>query len=889
MKELIYRRESGGFETRCADGVSAANRHRGTQYSLSCMNEADENSFCYRQLRMDDGTIATGASYLDPRLHGNRRSTVGHIIFAQAGEVEALLDSYPSSSKYFSLFREELKKNEQLHSQPAEMEIPMRAYLYHTKGGLECAPAILRAAFHTPESLSAMFEALLDAASSNARMVVIFGQEEASAQSEKSVERQIRFAEQGRAIIEALFACLPNVLVRYMGYISPAAEDKDNALFCVRYSRPREISASMSPHTYTFNIAKQEFKGPTNANHAAKEYADELAGLVFRADAAAFARIRTLKKQLDDAELYDVKNVPASLILRYRFYNDARKLSNEDIRDLLDWYIGAVDAAEKNERDLDQSAFWGLVDRWVIEWLLPQIYACSASWKDTDPVFSSRRVREIYGVGQRLHRMGRAGAAHYQKYFDGRLGSAPMLDASSENTVTDQLLDFMLGQLKDAQDANIGSKVLYWQSIERWLLDAWNSGHVLNDQKALEVVDCIYRLDRNRGAAFMEAYARDCVHRAVSPLKLIHTSFSRAVYQNLLKRDVAYVTQSMHRDLDGKDPCTELAVLKAFLNYRKMVGGTQELQDCYLAICADSRKKALNGIGKGNIETAFEQLKSSAPDSVPGVYDQLDPTVDMRALMEKRIVEVLRNMDIYAFYPEKASLAAEAAELLDRDVGGRQWSTRIKKLEEVNRLQFNEMDEGQFHQLMEDDFGARNDRGLAQKCKAVLWKNICRSFGENAADNRALLMALALYSNNDGYFNPRDIMRGLEELNIEPKKFLSFCKKQVRSEPDALRGLAYVAAAVLDYDSGELKRGSDQDISYPGMPRERRREETREKNREKNRTKKEIDRESPKEEKSQSTGMFAGVPSIAAAVMVVAGASGLAASLIGLLNSVGLI
>ena len=883
MKELIYRRAASGYKIdRCAEGISAANRTTGSAHATSCMKEVEEayvaanrlqepektarmkmvmDAVTYRQFRLDDGTVALGVGYMDP--HGSRNSLMGHMLYAAGEEIARLLNSYPSQSSYFSRFRGEYQQNEQLHSAPEEMEIPVENYLSGSRGGLASALDFLKKIFQTPENLAGVFEALLDAASDNAKMVVLFGPEEA----------HDVMAERGRAIIEALFACLPNVLTRHLGYISPAHTDAGNAIFGVRYSKVRNIDGKLRNYAYSYNLMEQKLTLPPKPDHAAAEYAAELAQLVFAGNEAAVKRIGALKNLLDDEELYHHTDVPGKLALRYRFYNNAAALSAQDKKELLDWHHGVIDGAEKKKDASlpDRSKFWAEVDRWILGYAAGDIYANSGAWKDTDPVYSQRRIAEIYNDGQKLFAMQRKEAQAYLNYFANRIGVQPLLDPASEQRVTADLVKYVRDQLNKAQDTRFAERILYWNPIQRWFNKCWCGGMLLNDRNSFDAVKRMYDLDPELAAGYIGAYADHVRRSEAKLLDLVRTNFGRAVYQTILNDTPNYVADSMRRELDKLNLFgvpTDSEVVAKFVHYRRLIDGNEALVQCFHSICDSRLSYTMRQAQPEHLPQLFAELEADEENPcMINTCKQLNPARDARSIIENRIVELTRADGVYPLYPGKVKLARDVAALLDRKGGQGVWAQRLRVLDKAHTLLLNDLTDEEFDRLMEFGFGAGNDRVLADRVVQLLWQNIERTFKEDDADLKKLVMALALRSGGGG-FSPSAIVKEIERFDVAPKKLFAFCKKTAKGAGE--RGIGYVAAKVLEL-AGEDNLRRDDWAPYPGRAYEGENSYY-------------DDEEAPK----ASSGMFAGIPMAVAAAMVVVFGGGLAASVIGVLNCIGL-
>ena len=855
MKELIYRRGSAGYEIdRCAEGLSAASRVNGPLNANKGLNDKDRETFCYRQFRLEDGAIVLSAGYADPYSAADRNTLLCHLLYADGPEAGALLDSYPANSGYFSRFREAFARDDQFHAAPGEMEIPLQTYL-DAPGGLPVAAQTLRERFPEPEALAAAFEALLDAASDHPRAVVLFGPDEPTQQ----------LAETGRSVIEALLAPLPNVLIRHLGYLSPGLTDSDNALFGVRYSRRRTISSALRGYAYVIDLTTGELRQPNGANHAAAEYARELAQLMLRGDELSLSRVRQMKKMLDDEGLYHEKDVPAQLAMRYRFYSGPDRLAAADRETLLDWRHRVILDAEKTPGALDRSKFWAVVERWAAESALPGLYADPRAWKD-----AAKRIDELYRDGQRLFLLGRPEAERYFRAFSARLGAAPMLDAASEDKVRRQLIDCVLKELQRSKDNRFAERILYWNAIERWMRQTWNAGELFQDNAACEAVRRLYDLDPRHGEAYVDAFAEACARSGKPLLSVTGSAFGRTAFDRLAERRPETVEERMSQELGGKNlfalpgsadgpsrpgeaPALDGAVVGGFVRYRELVKRNERLLNSFEAIVDERLSTALRRAQSADLPRLFAELKAAEQENhIVGVCRTLIPRRDAREAIENCIAALTRSEGVYPWFPQHPALARDVAELLDRRTGT-DWSGRLKVLEKAHGLDLAALEDDDFDALMERGFGG-DDPALDDAVRRILWQNVERSFDGKRRDSRRLLMALALCG-GAGRFSPAVVLKGFETLGVPREKALAACKKLRRA--DAVRGAEYVAQQVYAFGA---EREKVEWAEYPGYASPRRR----------------------------SRGMFAGVPMPAAIAVAAASCAGLAASVVGFLVNVGL-
>lgn len=856
MKELIYRRNATGYAIdRCAEGISASSRAKGPLNAKKGLSDADRETFCYSQFRLEDGTIAISAGYADPYSANNRNSLMCHLLYVDASEIGQLMNGYPSDSDYFLRFREAFIKDQKHHAGAGETEIPVEAYL-NRADGLQDAAQLLRERFRDVDTLAAVFEALLDAASNNPRMIVLFGPDEPLEQ----------MAWTGRRIIEAMLAPLPTVLGRHLGYMSPGLTDADNALFGVRYSRPRPIDRTLRNHAYVVDLTNNKIECPNGADHAAAAYASELATLIFKGDAASLNRVRQMNRLLNDEGLYHVQNVPAKLALRYRYYSAPGKVSAEDREALLDWHHQIVMEAEKDPAALLHSKFWIVVDKWIEGFALPSLHENPGIWQKPE-----QRVDELYRDGQRLFLLGSDRADCYYQLFSQRLGVKPMLTEAREDVVSQQLIDCMMKELRRAKDNRFAERNLYWDLIERWLCRQWRAGRFFQNNAACEVVRRLYDLDQKRGENYVDIFAKYCCDNARPLLPISKSRFGRAVIACIIAHRPDFVAESMQKELGNKNlfalpgnsvdstqkieaPVLDDGMMNDFVSYRALVAKQEKLLARFEEIVENRFAESLRRAHQGDVARLIAEIRAAEQENhIISVCGRLIPRVNAREEIEKRLVALLSNEGIYNYYPKYPELAREVAELLDRRCGTN-WVGRLKSLRRAHELKLTELNDDTFNSLMERGFGD-GDSSVNSHVRRLLWQNIVESFSGKHRDNRRLLMALALCDCGGG-FSPANIMRCFKELELSPKEALTICKKL--KSADAMRGVEYVARLVYAYGADE----TDVDwAEYPGRASLQKR----------------------------TGAMFGGIPMPVPVLVAVLSCAGLVSSVLGVLINIGLI
>lgn len=851
MKEFIYRRDEGGFAfVRCAVGVSEAQRNAIANQAYPatvCMESAatTTDEIGYLQFRLSDGRVVLMAHYRDAA--GSRQSKLYQFLVTEdEAETRALFEGYPCDVDYFGSFREHYAQVDSLEDMTEGSEVSIETFLSGGRSALQKACQLLKEVFGTPELLAATFDAMLDVASKNQKMLELLGPQEESAAA----------ALRGKRIIEALLACMPPVLATHIGYICPECNDKGNALLGMRYSGKRTVLPSVRQFSYVCDLVQRQCAAPGRPNHSAQAYAAELAQLVFQGDDAALRRLRQLRDALDDAELYENADVPAGIALRYRFLNGVDGIPDADRKTWLDWHHSAVTAGDAHGGFIMRSMFWTLVDDWLVGVMMDGIYAHAREWRDTDPVYSCARVAEIYADGQRLFALGRNEAAAYREWFTQRLEGEGLLNAANQQLVERELVRAFCEQVKRSNDAAFEQRGLYWTSIERWVRKRWMSGALTQDRNVLEAVQKLYVLDMELGKAYVSAYINFVRCAAVSPLKLVQTEFGRAVYAGLLDDEPGFIAERAVREMETQDFFSDSAALNRVLKYQEMMTSVPELATAYADFCESSLRQKIAYFKAQDAARLFRELDAPA-GGIIDIYGRIAPGGDARGPLEAKLFELVKDDGIYLCYPAQPELAGKIAQFLDRRSGKRIWGERLRVLEAVHALDLNALDQ-KFDGLMEDGFDTWGDSVLFTKAQEQLWSAIQENFSENTGNMKALLMALALHNSCGGSFRPTGIKKDLSALDIPEKKLLAYCKH--RNEPNASRGLGYVAHVMCGVLDPKRCEWEDVWVDYPGEERE-----------------------------EKVVGMFAGVPMAVAIASIFVFGGGLAASMIGILMNVGLL
>ena len=773
MRELIYRRTDAGYRIdRCAPDLPKAMQSAGSGYAMAGMSAGvDGLMIYYRQFRLPDGALAVGASYRDP--FGDRKSLMADVLFTRdRAETAALLDRYPTATRYFQKKKQSYSQSGSSAETWAELDMPVSDFVGSHAGDLSACCRMLRGIFVAQPLLQAMFEALLDVASNNPRMIVLFGPD----------ERDEDMAEHGRSIIEALFACLPVSVAARIGYIAPADTDEANALFGIRYSCRRPIADAVKGYAYAFDLVSHDCKAPAQAGRGASEYAAALASLVFSGDQASVEKIRELRRRLDCPELNDCADVPGIAGRFFRVLEGASALPPQDADALLRWRHDAVADMERGARNLDALPMWDAVERWAEDGA-----AMAIRGDDRGAAFGASRLEEAFQDGERLYRAGRGEADAWRGLYEEYLRGVTV-DSGAGQAVVHAFSE----RVKSLERGGQVLPELYATPRENWVLDHWQRGELYGSRACVDAVKRLYALDPDAAGAYLEAEIRASAESRRLREGALSTHFDEAVFDGLAARDPEAAEAAMRAALTGRDPFADDGARAVFGRYMKLSEDHPALLHALHGICAERLSTVTRGLDAKDVPDMIAELTEGG--SFMRECAALGVAEEGRRQLEARLRDVAGQKGVYPYYPDAPDTARALAELL-----GAPWPERLRALEQANGIKLDRLTGDDIDRLLREGWCDADDRELPGRVRALLWARMKQVF-DGAAPSEALLTALALHNCNRRTIDVAGMRRDAEALGVNARKLQSFCKGQ--ADRQAVRGLPYIAQLALEEEDG---------------------------------------------------------------------------------------
>lgn len=838
MKELIYRRTEAGYKIdRCARDLPKSLQASGTGSAMTGMPASmDQSITFYRQFRLSNGGLVVGTSYQDP--FGNRKSGLADLLFAMdRDEAAELLESYPVTNRYFERKKKHYTQTGETARTWDELDVSVPDFAGAKTGDLNLSCRMLKGVFGSVRLLSALFKAMLDVASNNPRMIVIFGPK----------EEEAILAEHGRGIIESLFACLPPTIAVHIGYLCPGNTDEANALFGIRYCAKREISEGVRGFTYIFDLNSKDCRMPAHVNETASDYAEKLAELVFRGDDASVRRIQELKRLLDSPALFEAPDVPKLIGQFYHLVSDGAEISHSEMASLLDWRHKIIEGAEGDSRALDCQSMWNIVERWTSGTAFNAILNNWGKWSNDDTVYSQQRMKQLFEDGEKLYRLNRPEAESWPELYWKYL----LKCARPDNMAGKQLVDEFCDRVGKAKDGAFTDQQLYWPVCEDWVYEQWRNGALFQNKNLAAAVRKLFSLDGERWERFACAEAELVIRGSMPWEPSLNSAYGRFVFERILKKKPDAAIKLMRKSLTSCDPFGDESALMIYERFYRETSGSAQLKKAYDEICAAQVKHVIDNADVCQILDLLDDLDHRG--AFLSACEKLGYQVDVRVALNGRLETLTGSEGIYPLYPDDPATARRLAERL----GGR-WPEINKRLEQVNDLKLETLEVADFDGLLRKGWGTSEERGLFDHLQDLLWQKTLNVF-ENGPVNESLLAALALCNYRDGRINVGEMLRNADRIGISEKKLSAFCRK--RRDDEAMRGLGYLARVLVDNPS-EI-------VSYPGQKLKR------------------LVRE--KYDDAESSSFFAGIPAVAAAVAAPLFVAGLAACTLGLFSQIGLL
>lgn len=832
MKQMIYRRiGSANHSSKGADGYTVAAKAESiTARQLSeaqlrakipplVGRQSRENLF-YKQFQLDESTLAVSCGYDDPQ--GERGSVLVQTMMNESlEERDRYLARLPACSAYFADVEAEYAETGKLGVEGGDMLLSLDDYLARAQCAPEDALDILCREFGSEELLRQMFSAVLDVASRNARMIVVFLNDETMA----------ALTDHGRRIAEALLACLPAQVAAAVGYQSPALDDSDNTTFGLRFAkRERFLPGKAQSYTYYVDAGAGTIQKPRQVDDSAAEYVQELAGLVMCGDAAALERVRALRTALNDSALYMSANIPGELSIRYALTRRPGELTPSEVRRVVDWHHAMIDAAAKKDAvPLERTSFWARVDDWVAGRYLPWMWDNQSRWKKRDPLYDSDCALRVLDDAQRLYAAGRPEAARYARFVEERLFAGRLWSVDPQRLSDRLIADFIRAAERAgrARSAAPLREQLFWPLVERWMRTVWlNARPAPRSRDVYRALEQLYALDalpeRER---YVDAYSQLIFEGRDALYTPNESAFHAAVTQVIQSRDPRQLSRCMAGDLRGRNPYVQGEALPVWLWYRKLAVPGSALESEFREANRRCFAEALRKCRPENLSELTSELENGG--RLIACARRLDPDLPAREEIENHIVAMTRSAGLFGLYPDQIEAAGVAAKLLDRESGGHRRQDEHRALSEVCGMDVNRLMFADFERFAEIVTSGLSD-GTKDRARELLaaamggWKGRVPA----EVDMNSLLLALSMLSlepcGDEGAFalRPERAMGALERLELPQKRLLAHCRKA--ADERAREGVGYLADVMYCYLRQPERRRTGEAAPYPRPRRARR-------------------------------------------------------------------
>jgi len=340
MKQYVYRRFSAtieeGYGSLSSDGISVAHA---TQLS------AESDPFgtvapavrpwiarlrVYKQYALDDRAVALYCGYTDPR--GDRGSILGHDLLADGlEEIGALAGRYPLVTPFFD---EALRSGAVYESRPAAVDLNHPAL---SGRRWDAVMPLIQGLFGArPQLLEQLIQAVMTVARASLPEFIVVAFPEGSAPDFVS--------ESGRMLMEALYACLPPVLIRRLGYLSFSCGCGNTSRFKVRFSTPSAIDLGGAASSYVclFDLGSGRAQAPAHLPLEAGEYSRLAASLLLSGDADSLEKLRALRDAVDDECYLGSEDVAGDIDLHYAVLVRGTGLSPDERGRMILWQARAL-------------------------------------------------------------------------------------------------------------------------------------------------------------------------------------------------------------------------------------------------------------------------------------------------------------------------------------------------------------------------------------------------------------------------------------------------------------------------------------------------------------------------------------------------------------------
>ncbi len=809
MREMFYRRDNkggGGYKVVAKEAsIPAKDESFGSQKALP-VSAGEIPLLTYKQCCTDEGTLMVSCGYIDP--YGNRGSGLTHVLLTEsAAERTALLEAYPSGSGYFQSIREAYSRADApLELESKALNIPLETYLGEGGGGIAAAADLLKDTFGTRELLCQVFSALLDSASANPRMVAV-------ALTGDAIDA---LPEHGRRIAEALFAFLPEPVVARLGYLCPALNLSD-AAFALRFvNNPAIAKSSM---VYLVDPAQGTISKPTGAPTEPGDYVEALVDAILSGDDGALQSMRQLRRELSDWSIFGSKTVRQDIDIRYAMIMRPENLTRQETKLILDWWHSTVVAAsKKREAQFDGYTMWGPVCRWIETYLAPQLWARQSEWKAGNEPYDPRIIRLMFEDGQTLHELGRPEAAFFRDLMGRHLEKGTLAPPADRVKLRGELLSFFCTVADHADDGPYVQRQLYWPVVEPCIRREWAEGALARDKAVNAAVRKMYRLNPDMAAPYFDAYVAQLVKNRPALCVGDGSEFHRDAVARMIRDHRDAFADCMDKELNRQDSFQSPQTMLVHHWYLDRVKGDAQLEKALKSSARKKLDRTLSALGKKDVEALLGELSGMSTLGIAAEVSKLLDPAEVKAALERRVVELTRQDGIYSYWPDKPEVARQVAEVLDRAKGAAAsgWGNKLKNLEKVQAIKPEEASEAEFTAY------ARMANGFDDKQKklarATLWTAMQKAFGDSKQPiGEPLIWSLAMKSYDRGEFSPQEMCSDAEKLGVTARQLKRFCAKPADEEAKA--GLGYLAYELRAQLDDPAKGGRNAYRSYPRQER----------------------------------------------------------------------
>lgn len=881
MKQMIYRRaggastSTGGYAvTARADSISAMQRSEAQKHAripaLSDENIKHKVSF-YRQYQLDADTLAVSCGFYDP--HDPRGSAIVQTAMTEdRAERARYLSRLPAASGYFDAVKAAYTQSGEFEIEKGDMMLPLEDYFAAAASSRADALTVIRKELGSEDTVREMFAALLDAASSNPRMVVAFMDAQDLAQ----------VGERGRRLAEALLSCLPDSVAAAIGYMSPALDDSENTTFGLRFAlRGNFKFAGAQTQAYTFDLPAGDVVKPRTADSGAEEYVRQLTALVMQGDAAALKRIDELRAAMEDPSCFRSKDklkgkpggessIPSEMRIRYALTTRPDRLEEAEVRRLLDWRHTMIDEAlNRNSEGFAPFGFWTRVNDWALNVCLPDLWLNQQRWKKGGQVYAPEVALRVFEDSQRLHAAGRSEAIGYKEFVANKLAAGQLY--ADDQILLDRLIKYFktcaAGAIRSGAAVPLRSQ-LYFDPVENWMRTVWlNMRPAPRSRDVLASVEQLYgvgALEPEKLQAYVDGYSELIFDGRDGLFVNNESRFHAAVVQAVVRDAPERLAAAMRADLRGKNPYVSSSSMPVWQWYRRLATQANGLEHEYLTMNRDNLDAALARTGFDGIPALADELRGAGQGMI-ACASRLDANLNARERIEKRIAALSRNNGAGMYYPERIELAGTVSAILEKYEGGG-WMKAHEALSDVCNMKPGRLTMADFDRFAEI-VGSDMHPDVADRARELLEQAMRRAWLNPAdAPMESVLLGVCMLTldvNRSGSlcFNPERAVNQLEKLGVRERKLATYCKKH--ADEDASDGIGYLADVMLSHLKTSEKKRTGESAAYP-------------KARTESGSKK---RRAP----------LARMPVAAPIVGIVVFAGGLAASTIGLLSYIGLL